>query len=101
MTAQHPDCWISFSGAQPYGAGWRYGEDDITPLDHYKVIRTVFRLDLGDKIPNHVGWYLKEEEQQQVDELEAAMDAVLEKIRGTVEVTQPEEPVPEETTAET
>ena len=64
------------------------------------VIRTVFRLDLGDKIPNHVGWYLKDEEQQQVDELEAAMDAVLAKIRGTTpeEVPQTEETVPEETT---
>ena len=36
-----------------------------------------------------------------MDELEAAMDAVLAKIRGTAEVTQTEETVPEETNATT
>ena len=98
VTAQHPECWISFSGAQPYGAGWRYGEDDVTPLDHYKVVRTVFRLALDPNIPNHVGWYLKDEERAEVDKLEEAMDAVLAARKEAVPAeTQPEETVPAET----
>lgn len=99
---QHPDCWISFSGPQPYGVGWRYGEDEITPLDHYKVVREVFRLDLDPNIPNHVGWYLKDEERAEVEALEEAMDAALADLLGIVpEETQPEETIPEETVAET
>ena len=109
VIAQHPDCWISFSGKQPYGAGWRYDEDDITPLDHYKVVRIVFRLALDPNIPNHVGWYLKDQEREEVEKLEEAMDAVLAQMQksSTVEtvteetvpqVTIPDETVPEETT---
>ena len=99
---QHPNCWISFSGAQPYGVGWRYGEDELKPLDHYKVVREVFRLDLDPNIPNHVGWYLKDEEQQEVDALEKAMDEALEALKKTAAAeTVPEETVPEETVAET
>ena len=99
---QHPDCWISFEGAQPYGVGWRYDEDEITPLDHYKVVRKVFRLSLDPNIPNHVGWYLKEEEQEEVDALEQAMDAALAALKKIpAEESLPEETVPEETVAET
>lgn len=97
VTAQHPDCWISFSGAQPYGVGWRYGEDELTPLDHYKVVRTVFRLALDPNIPNHVGWYLKDEERAEVDKLEEAMDAVLAARKEASQETLPEETVPAET----
>ena len=101
VTAQHPDCWISYSGPQPYGVGWRYDEDEITPLDHYKVVREVFRLDLDPNIPNHVGWYLKDEEREEVNKLEEAMDAVLAALKGTTaEETQPETS-PEETVEET
>ena len=59
---QHPDCWTSFTGAQPYGVGWRYAENDKDYLDHYLLLRTVFRYKLDPAIPNHVGWYLKDEE---------------------------------------
>ena len=98
---QHPDCWISFTGAQPYGVGWRYGEDELKPLDHYRVVREVFRLDLDPNIPNHVGWYLKDEEREEVNKLEEAMDAVLAALKGTTaEETQPETS-PEETVEET
>ena len=101
VIAQHPDCWISFSGAQPYGVGWRYGEDELKPLDHYKVVRTVFRLDLDPNIPNHVGWYLKDAERETVNELEAAMDAVLAARKpAPAEETVTEETVPEETASE-
>jgi hypothetical protein len=100
VISQHPDCWISFEGAQPYGVGWRYDEDEITPLDHYKVVRTVFRLALDPNIPNHVGWYLKDEEQEEVDALEKSMDAALAELLGTpIAETVPEETI-EETTAQ-
>ncbi|MBQ1170423.1 MAG: hypothetical protein IIX49_06285 [Oscillospiraceae bacterium] len=99
---QHPDCWISYSGAQPYGVGWRYGEDELTPLDHYKVIRKVFRLSLDPNIPNHVGWYLKDEEREEVNKLEEAMDAALAALQNpAAEEVPAEETIPEETVAET
>ena len=101
LAAQHPKCWLSFSGAQPYGVGWRYGEDELKPLDHYKVVRTVFRLDLDPNIPNHVGWYLKDAEREEVNKLEEAMDAALAELRGTpAEQTVPEEILPAETVSE-
>ncbi len=53
--AQHPDCWTSFSGAQPYGVGWRYDEDEVTPLAHYATVQEAFRL---PHPPNNTGWYL-------------------------------------------
>lgn len=59
FTEQHPDCWISFSGAQPYGVGWRYDEDEITPLPYYAMLRRVFRYDAA-AVPNNAGWYLEE-----------------------------------------
>ena len=104
---QHPNCWISFAGAQPYGVGWRYDEDEITPLNHYKVVREAFRLNLDPNIPNHVGWYLKDEEREEVNKLEEAMDAALAALKQAApeetlpEETVPEETVPEETTVET
>ena len=112
VTKQHPDCWISFSGAQPYGVGWRYGEDELKPLDHYKVIREVFRLDLDPNIPNQVGWYLKDEEREEVNKLEEAMDAALAALKKPApaeeapaetvpETVASEETVPAETTSET
>ena len=58
---QHPDCWTSFSGSQPYGVGWRYDEDEITPLPYYAMLRRVFRYD-ENIIPNNVGWYLNGED---------------------------------------
>lgn len=58
----HPDCWASFEGNQPYGDGWRYDEDGVTPLPYYAMLRDVFRYDLDPNIPNHVGWYWSEEE---------------------------------------
>ena len=105
VTAQHPKCWISFSGAQPYGVGWRYGEDELQPLDHYKVVRIVFRLAQDPNIPNHVGWYLKDNEREEVNKLEEAMDAALAALKAApaaeapAEETVPEETVPAETTA--
>lgn len=54
---QHPDCWTAFAGAQPYGVGWRYDEDEITPLPQYALVQSVFKL---PHAPNNTGWYLDE-----------------------------------------
>ena len=82
--------------------GWRYGEDELKPLDHYKVIREVFRLDLDPNIPNHVGWYLKDEEREEVNKLEEAVDAALASLqKPAAEEVPAEETIPEETVAET
>ncbi len=56
---QHPDCWSTFAGAQPYGVGWRYDEDEITKLPSYALIADIMRYDIYPKTPNHVGWYLE------------------------------------------
>lgn len=54
---QHPDCWATFDGEQPYGPGWRYDEDGITPLPYYKQMREWLLLDIYPRTPNHMGWY--------------------------------------------
>ena len=74
----------------------------MTPLDHYKVVRIVFRLAQDPNIPNHVGWYLKDNEREEVDKLEEAMGAALAALQQpAAQETVPEETVPEETTSET
>lgn len=56
--AQHPDCWSTFNeDAQPYGRGWRYEEDQITPLPYYQQIRDWLLYDIYPRTPNHTGWY--------------------------------------------
>ena len=59
---KHPDCWASFTGPQPYGAGWRYTEDEKEFLESYALLRKAFRYDQDPNIPNHVGWYFDESE---------------------------------------
>ncbi len=54
---KHPDCWSTFDGEQPYGPGWRYDEDGITPLPYYKQMREWLLLDIYPRTPNHMGWY--------------------------------------------
>lgn len=89
----HPDCWSQYVGEQPYGSGWRYDKDEITPLPYYALLREVFRYNMDPKIPNHAGWYLSEEALNMI----AAMEPEAEETAETV----PEETVPEETAAET
>ncbi len=61
--AANPDCQSYFSDKlNPYGKGWRYDEDGITPLPDYAKLRRVFRYDKDPAIPNQVGWYLNGEE---------------------------------------
>ncbi len=54
---QHPDCWSTYEGTQPYGPGWRYEEDNITFLPYYKQIREWFLYDLHPSEPNQMGYY--------------------------------------------
>ncbi len=58
--AANPETQAFFTGAQPYGDGWRYTEDN-EPLDWYAQIRTLFRYDKDPNIPNNTGWYLPED----------------------------------------
>lgn len=56
----HPDCWATFNeDSQPYGEGWRYDEDGITPLPQYQQIRDWFLLDLHPNEPNQMGYYFE------------------------------------------
>ena len=99
---QHPDCWTSFDGAQPYGVGWRYGEDEVTPLAYYAMLREVFRYDAAT-IPNNVGWYLPEDFVSVApDIVKTAEEIVTEETVPEAEQTVPateETVVPEETEA--
>jgi len=69
---QHPDCWTSFSGAQPYGVGWRYEEDGSTPLTYYTMLREVFGYDAAT-IPNNEGWYLPEDSVSVISDIPVPM----------------------------
>ncbi len=91
--AANPNCKSYFSDKKnPYGEGWRYTEDGKDYLPQYKVIRTVFRLAQDPNIPNHVGWYLKDEERTTVAEQEAILNAAQ---TASTEETQPEETIAE------
>ena len=59
--ALKPDCLTHFVGDQPYGSAWRYDENN-DPLEWYANIREVFRYDIYPNTPNHVGWYLEEDQ---------------------------------------
>lgn len=109
--AQHPSCWTAFTGAQPYGVGWRYGEDEITPLPQYALVQAAFQL---PHPPNNTGWYLSEELLAQITATEAAIaEAVSERAAAAqaaaaettpeeaASETIPGETVPEETVTET
>lgn len=47
--AAHPDCWIRFTGENPYSLGWRYDDIGETRSEIYKKVREVFNLDEVDK----------------------------------------------------
>jgi hypothetical protein len=46
---QHPDCWIRFTGENPYSLGWRYDDIGETYSDIYRKVREVFDLDSVDQ----------------------------------------------------
>lgn len=92
---QHPSCWTSFKGAQPYGTGWRYEEDEITPLPQYALIQAVFQY---PHAPNNTGWYLTEELRAQIEDVNTYLE---EAAQQTVSASETVETVPEETVPET
>ena len=42
MRDAQPDCWVTFSGLNPYVLGWRYDDQGYTWCDMYKHVREVF-----------------------------------------------------------
>ena len=94
--AQHPDCWTGFEGAQPYGVGWRYGEDEITPLPQYEIVQLAFKL---PHAPNNAGWYVDEATQAKYEALHPAVEtlAVVEEAPAEMEA---EETVPADVVTE-
>jgi hypothetical protein len=56
--AQHPDCRTAFEGAQPYGVGWRYAENEQDFLDWYAKMVKAFKY---PNPYNNIGWYLPED----------------------------------------
>ena len=45
----HPDCWVRFTGSDPYSLGWRYNDIGITMFDYYLKIREIFDYDGVDR----------------------------------------------------
>ena len=45
----HPDCWIRFTGENPYSLGWRYDDIGHTYSEIYLKVREVFDLDAVDQ----------------------------------------------------
>ena len=101
--ALKPNCKMNFVGSQPYGDVWRYDEEgEYEPW--YKLIRDVFRYEIFPDTPNHVGWYLKDEELAQIEEVQsAAREAAANRLGAAAQQaeTLPEEVIPEETISET
>ena len=46
---EHPDCWVRFTGSDPYSLGWRYNDIGITMFDYYLKIREIFDYDAVDR----------------------------------------------------
>ncbi len=90
---QHPDCWSSFTGSQPYGSGWRYDEDQITPLPHYSLMATAFQY---PDPPFNTGWYLAD---VGIELEDLSTETAQEDSAEPTEETQPEETQSEETEA--
>jgi len=45
----HPDCWVRFTGKDPYSLGWRYNDIGITEFEYYQRIREIFDYDAVDR----------------------------------------------------
>jgi hypothetical protein len=101
--ALKPDCQINFVGSQPYGDVWRYDENgEYVPW--YHLIRDVFRYEIFPETPNHVGWYLSEEEEAMAAEVQAAAEeAAAKRLSAAAEPKEIDtgETLPEETISET
>lgn len=47
MRDAQPDCWVTFSGLNPYVLGWRYDDQGYTWCDMYRHVREVFHYDVN------------------------------------------------------
>lgn len=45
----HPDCWVRFTGSDPYSLGWRYNDVGVTRFEYYQKIRDIFQYDAVDR----------------------------------------------------
>ena len=45
----HPDCWVRFTGQDPYSLGWRYNDVGVTRFEYYQKIRDIFNYDDVDR----------------------------------------------------
>ena len=45
----HPDCWVRFTGQDPYSLGWRYNDVGVTRFEYYQKIREIFNYDDVDR----------------------------------------------------
>jgi len=45
----HPDCWVRFTGSDPYSLGWRYNDVGVTRFEYYQKIRDIFQYDDVDR----------------------------------------------------
>ena len=45
----HPDCWVRFTGSDPYSLGWRYNDVGVTRFEYYEKIREIFNYDAVDR----------------------------------------------------
>lgn len=45
----HPDCWVRFTGNDPYSLGWRYNDVGVTRFEYYQKIRDIFQYDAVDR----------------------------------------------------
>jgi len=96
--ALKPNCQMNFVGSQPYGDVWRYDAGGKY-VPWYQLIRDVFRYEIFPATPNHVGWYLSDEEQAQAAQVQAAAEKDAAERLGAD--AAPEETAPEETISET
>lgn len=45
----HPNCWVRFTGSDPYSLGWRYDDVGVTRFSYYQKIRDIFQYDAVDR----------------------------------------------------
>lgn len=68
----HPNCWVRFTGSDPYSLGWRYNDVGITRFEYYEKIREIFDYDAVDR---RVAKQLEEEADRWEEEQEAQQPA--------------------------
>lgn len=79
----HPDCWVRFTGQNPYSLGWRYNDIGVTEFEYYSMIREIFDYDAVDRRVAAQEEAKRRKEEAEREEEEAAK--------------QPEAPAPENT----